>query len=897
VRGRRAGFAPVLYRFLLVASMPGDLRARYLDDMVLVFRELHRDARARGMGAVLGVWWRAVTQVVGGGFRDRFHRRREKRVQKPPQRKGIIVLDHLMQDLRFAYRSFVRQPWFSLTAIGIVALGIGATTAIFSVVDGVVLRKLSYPDPERLIYFDEASHTVPDYKSWLERLTAFESIAAVWPTRRTLLGQGPPQQVAVGQATANLLPTFGGAPARGRWLTADDMAGDARVAVLAHDFWMRQFGGDESVVGRTIHLDDMAYTVVGLAPAGFAVPGRMSGQRIEVWTPLAIDRAEYDNRGLYTLRVVGRLAEGASLELARSQMTAWEEAMVEAYPEDYVYRDGTSRHIPLLTLRDAVTVDVRQELYMLFGAVGLMLLIACANVANLLLARGTDRQRELAVRAALGAGRGRIAMQLLTESVTLAVAGAVLGVAVAGLGVAGFGMLAPADVPRLQEVSVDVRTLGFALAVAVLTGVVFGVLPSFYASRAEVTEALKEGAGRASAGHSRLRVKNGLVVGEIALALVLLVGAGLLFNSFVRLKRVDPGFDPGNLISVPLTFGSLADLTRAHGPARLQALREIMGRVRALPGVQSVSAAAVVPFSQIGRCCYMTTAVTESGGDSTRIVRHPVAPGFFETLHASLVAGRDVVWSDADAPEHRVVISRSMAERFFGDENPVGKTFTMGRNRVPATVIGVVNDLKFWNLARDRDVDVFFPYDSSAAGDLSFMHLAVRTSGSVEGVPAALRRAIWSVEPEMPIPEIQFLPARISETMTSERFLSTLLVVFAGFAVTLAAAGIYGTMLYAVGQRSHEIGIRMALGADGRRIVVQVLKRGMALTVVGVGLGLAGAVAVSRVLESLVFGISAQDVPTYGAVAVLLTFVALAACYLPARRASRLDPMITLRAE
>jgi putative ABC transport system permease protein len=780
-----------------------------------------------------------------------------------------------------------------------VALGIGATTAIFSVVDGIVLRKLPYPDPDRLVFFDQGSHTVPDYRDWLEQMSTFESIAALWPTQRTMVGEGTPQQVGVGQATANVFPMFGASPSHGRLVTEADMIDGAPVAVLGYDFWVRQFGGDESVLGRAIQLDDVAYTVVGIAPVELTLPGRLSLSSVDLWTPLEINRAEYDTRNLYILRVVGRLAGEASLELARSQMSAWEEAAAEAYPDQNVRSDGSIRRVPLVPLRDAVTVDVRDPLYMLFGAVGLMLLIACANVANLLLARGADRERELAVRAALGGSHGRIAMQLLTESLSLAVVGAVAGVAVARLGVAAFALLAPSDVPRLQEVSVDSRTLVFALAAAVLTGVVFGLLPALYASRTDVNEALKEGAGRASAGRSRLRAKNGLVVGEIALAMVLLVGAGLLFNSFVRLNRVDPGFEPDNLISVPLTLGSRAEFftSRDDGPARLQSLREIMNRVRALPGVRSVSAAAVIPFSETGRCCFMTKAMNESGEDTTRIVRHPITPGFFETLGASLQAGRDVQWTDGGATENPVIINRTMADRFFGDENPVGGTFTMGRNGVPATVIGVVNDLKFWNLARDRDVDVFFPLDTSVVAMMPFMHLAVRTSGSVEGLPGALRRAIWSVQPDMPIPEVQFLPMRISETMTSERFLSTLLVVFAAFAITLAAAGIYGTMLYSVSQRSHEFGIRMALGADGTRIIGQVLKRGMALTVVGVGLGLVGAVALSRVLESLVFGITVQDVPTYGAVTLLLGFVALVACYVPARKAARLDPIETLRTE
>ena len=480
-----------------------------------------------------------------------------------------MIFDNLSQDLRFALRSFIRRPAFALTAIAIVALGIGATTTIFSVVDAVVLRKLPFPEPERLVYFDEGSHTLPDYTDWLEQFTAFESIAAVFPTQRTLLGDGAPQRITVGQATANLFPLFGILPAQGRLLTAADMTAGAQVVVLSHDFWLRQFGDDESVLGRTLQLDETSYEVVGIAPAGFRLTRRIASTSPAVWTPLDLNRADLQHRGVHVLRVAGRLGEGVTLEQARSQMTTWEQAAAELYPDQYVLRDGTIRRVPLLLLRDAETEAVRDPLFLLFGAVGLMLLIACANVANLLLARGSDRERELAVRAAVGGSRVRIAVLLLTESLLLAIAGAAAGVGLATFGVKAFVLLSPTNVPRLLEVAVDLRVLAFALAAAVVTGVFFGLLPAWYAGRTDVNEALKDGGGKASATRGHLRVKNGLVVGEIAVAFVLLVGAGLLFNSFVRLNSVDPGFNPENVTAFhsPLVHSSLARKRRRVPPA------------------------------------------------------------------------------------------------------------------------------------------------------------------------------------------------------------------------------------------------------------------------------------------------------------------------------------------
>ena len=893
----RFGLAPTVYK-LLLAALPRDLRVRYGDDMVRLFGELHRDARAtHGLRGAVAVWWRAITQVVGGGLQDRWGGGASRGPQK--QRRRANMLEQLVQDLRFAVRSFGRQPGFAITVVGIIALGIGSTTAIFSVVDGIVLRRLPYPAPERLVYFDEGSHTFPEYQEWLERLTTFESMAALMPTGRTLLGLGRPQQVVVAQTTANIFPMFGMLPLLGRTIAEGDAQGDAPVAVLSYEFWMREYGGEQSILGRTVQLDGTPYEIVGVGEPGFKLPSTLASKGVDVWTPLNIHRAEFQRRGLHVLRVVGRLGEDATLNNARAQMTAWEEFAAEAYPQSNVSSSGEIRRVPLIPLRDAETVEVRKPLFMLLGAVGLMLLIACANVANLLLARGADRSRELAVRAAMGGTRGRLASQLLIESLVLALVGGLVGLAVAYLGVNTFILIVPDGVPRLHEVGVDFRVLGFALGVAILTGVGFGIAPAMYAAQTNVSDAMKDSSGKTSAGRGHLRLKNALVVGELALAMILLVGAGLLFNSFVRLTSVDPGFEPENLFAVPLTLGRFDQFGGTNlGGVRMRVIDEVMDRVRAVPGVQSVSGAAVTPFSEFGRCCMMSISKNESGSDSVRIVIHPVFPGLFETLQMPLIAGRDLRESDIGLASNPVVITSRMAERFFAEQNPVGNAVIVGRRRPqPYTVVGVVDDPKFWSLSEDTDFDIFVPFDSVIADDFSFMHLAVRAGGPVEGLSDQLRQAVWAAAPDMPIPEIFSLPARIAETVTEPRFISTLLMVFSVLALVLAAGGIYGTMLYTVSQRNHEFGIRMALGADTAKIVRQVLGGGALLTMMGLVLGLVGAAALSRVLESLVFGITTQDLPTYGVVAAVLGMAAISACYLPARKAARMDPMATLRGE
>jgi putative ABC transport system permease protein len=881
-----------LYRILLLL-LPRSMRRRHGESMVQTFRDVYRGEYDRGgYPALAAVWWRAVVQTVSVGVAERFGRLGRSRDARSGSAAGrsSSMADRLGQDIRFAARSLLRRPGFSLTAVAILGLGIGATAAIFSVVDGVVLKRLPYPDPERLLYLDHGSHTVPDFQMWRERAGSFERIVAVWPRQMDMLGEGAPTRVGVAGVTAGYFDVLGMRPFRGRLLQDADSHGPEQVVVLAYSFWMTRLGGEESIVGRSLLLDNASYQVVGIAPPGFRPPRRLSRMDVDMWRPEDLSLAELQIETRYMLSVFGRLREGARIETAQAEVDAVIAAMAERYPEQY---ESWHRVVPVITLHAAEISEAREPVLMLFGAVGLMLMIACANVANLFLARSTDREREIAVRSALGASRTRIAVQLLTESVSLALVGGFVGIAVAYAGVQALIQAAPSGTPRLHEIALDYRVLGFALGAAVLTGILFGLAPALYAARADAIRGLRDASSRTSPGRMRVKLKRALVVGEIAVALVLLVGAGLLFNSFVRLTMVEPGFDPQHVLAIELDLSSLFE----SDAERVQFMRDVVDRTRAVPGVQQTAAGWVIPFGGNGRCCWMTNAAAGEASDSTRVVVHAVSPGYFAALGVALVQGRDFDWQDDENEPAAAIVTRALAARLFQDQSALGRTFTIGRRSATALrVVGVVDDFKFWSLSRDEDLDMFLPFEGFGA-DIPFITLAVRAGGELEGLGGQLREAIWSVESRLPIPQVLSLDSQVSQSIAEPRLLSILLLAFAGFAILLAAGGIYGTMLYSVTQRTQELGIRLALGASSGRIVRHVLAGGVVVAVVGLALGLAGSYAASQVLASQVFGISPHDLPTYLAVTLLLGFIALIACYIPARRITSLDPAMTLRDE
>lgn len=844
-------------------------------------------------------YWR---QVFAVGGRYLFARRRRDHMSKTrysiSHNRGDGLMGPLVQDIHYAGRSFAKHPGFSLLVIGLLALGVGATTTIFSIVDGVLFKKLPYPNPKELVFFDHPAHSVPLMRDWQNRTNSYSMIAGAWERTVDLTKDGTPVNVQVAVVTDDFFRILGATPYRGRLLSGDDFAGPARVAVVSQRIWRSRWGSDRETIGRTITVGGESLTVVGILPASFKSPMR---DPVDIFVPFNRYDERATRRGWYVMTVIARLKEGVSRETAQTELLALSRQLAVEYPDHYTRRDGSPRIYSIVSLHDAIVGDIKTTLYLLLGAVGLMLLIACANVANLVLARGTDREREMALRAALGAGRSRVMAQLFTESVALSFIGGALGVLLAYVGVIAFEALNPGGIPRVDSVSVDWRVMGFALAVSILTGVLFGVVPAFRASRVDVSEALKDATGSVTAGRGRQQLRSTLVVLEIALALILLVGAGLLFNSFVRLMNVDPGFRTEGVTALLLKPGPSYSEEQRREFTRLY-----LERVSTLPGVEQAAAGVTLPLGVPGgtMCCWMqpirpaseaeveqTEGSPVSNPESAIIT--PVTPGYFEVLGSRMVQGRGFVDADEFEAVPPAVMNVSLARRVFGEEHVVGKSFYFGDTR--AVVIGVVEDMRDWGLERENDEHLYLPFFPYASGYL--IQFAIKSSVAPGPLAERLRETLWAIEPDLPIVDIIPYERLVARSIAEPRFYSALLLTFAAIAVILAAGGIYGSMLYAVGQRHREMGIRLALGARGINVVAMIVQHGLVLTVMGVSLGIAGAYGLTRTLDSFLFGISPTDLSTFVAVSLLLAVVALAACYLPARKAAGADPIETLRSE
>ena len=808
---------------------------------------------------------------------------------------------NLWQDLRYGARMLVKNPGFTLIAVLTLALGIGANTAIFSVVNGVLLRALPYYEPERLVMvwadrpilqarvgLPDFPVAVADFVDWRNQNQVFEQMAAMETRRMNLTGGGEPESVVGLRTSASLFPLLGAGFAVGRaFLPEEDRDGADRVVVISHGLWRQRYGADPKLIGQKITLDNEAYTVIGVTAPDFQFPRRgevpyLGGAtKVDLYLPIAFTPRLMSNRGGESLMVIARLKPGVSLGQASADMGAIARRLTEQYPQT-----NTDKGVRLAPLHQQMVGKARTALLVLLGAVGFVLLIACANVANLLLARSAGRQKEMAIRAALGASRGRVMRQLLTESLLLAVSGGAAGLLLARWGVELLLAMAPDNLPRTYDVRLDIRVASFTLLVSLLTWVVFGLLPALQTSKINLGVTLKEG-GRDAAGLLRRRLRGSLIVGEVALAFVLLIGAGLLIRSFARLTEVDPGLDPRRV----LTMDIMLPPAKYTNPQAAAFFQQTLERVRALPGV--VAAATVNPLPLSG--LHASSGFSIEGRPTTQTVSaglRIISPDFFKTFRVPLVNGRLLAESDgADAPPV-IVVNESLARIYFVNEDPLGKRITY--SGVARVIVGIVGDVKHSALDKEAKPEIYFPMAQTTRRNMS---LAVRASGDPMQFVAAVRGQVWAVDKDIPISNIETMERLMAKSVAPRRFNMLLLGVFALVGLALAGVGLYGVMSYTVTQRTREIGVRMALGAQSGDVLRLVIGEGMKLALIGALLGLGGALALTRLMKTLLFGVSATDPLTFIVIAAVLIIVALLAALVPARRAASMDPLVSLRVE
>jgi len=808
-------------------------------------------------------------------------------------------MDFLLRDLRFALRNLRKHPTFSTVAVLTIALGIGANTAIFSVVNGVLLRDLPYDQPEELVRIWSTNMergvplefmSPPDIADYQDQNRTFADIAAYSEAELAMIDRDDAAIKVTGTwAGDNLFSVLGASALVGRtFLPEDGEAGAPKVMVLGHNFWQNRFGGDPAVIGQTLVVEGEAYSVVGVMPAGFDFPGNSS-----FWLNRYL--LAYPGRYARWMDVVGRMGPGVGIEGARADFAAIASRLEDQYP-------GTNRayETTLVPLHEAVVGETRAPLFILLGATGFLLLIACANVTNLLLARMADRGREIAVRTAMGAGRLRLSRQMLTESMVLAGVGAVAGLLLAAVGIDALIALGPENLPRLDEVRFDRNVFLFTLGSTLLTGLLFGLAPVLRLATTDVQRTLKEGGRGATTGSGRERLRNGLVMAEIALAVMVVVGAGLLVRSFSRLVETDPGFDTQGVLTlqVEVPTGGYRD-----NPAVADYHGMLTQRLSDVPGVESVAATAALPFANevpfLGNFAVQDRAAPMQGEEPTAHYRQ-ITPGYFRTMGIDLVEGREFDLQDDRTARGVVVINEALGRRYFPDEDPIGRTIdglpphiALGGFLVNEfEIVGIVEDVKYFGLAEGTLPSLYMPIAQAPFRRMSF---TIRTAGVPEGMIAAIRNEIVTIDPTVPIARIQTMERILSDSVARDRFSMWLLTLFAGIALVLASVGIYGVTSYSISQRTAEMGIRMAVGATAQDVARLVMVNGVKLALGGVALGLLGAAALSRIMASQLYTLGATDPVTFGGVALVLGVVALTATYIPALRAARIDPVLAIQ--
>lgn len=811
-------------------------------------------------------------------------------------------METFYQDLRYSLRNLAKSPLFTAVALLTLALGIGANTAIFSVVNAVLLRALPYADPDRLVTFIREGHSgqsSANFLDWKRDNHVFENMGAVEGWSPNLTGIDKPEQVSAMHITSDVFPVLGVKPILGRTFTPDeDHVGKDREVVISYGFWQRLFGGSKDVLGRTVEFNGEPYTVIGVMPSNFRFAFPSWANRTEVWGPLPVNP---EDRVVNSKRLFARLKPGVSLEQARAEMATITARLEKQFP-------GTNRDLVVTSLKEQVVGDIRPALLVLLGAVGFVLLIACANIAHMMLARASTREREIAVRTALGASRARILRQFLTESALLAVAGGLVGVLIANWGLRALLAWAPEEITQFGSITLDARVLIFALAISIGTGLAFGLAPALQNSALNLIDSLKEGTRGAGLGKHSSRVRSLLVSSEFALALVLLAGAGLMIRTFSALSAIDPGFNPHHLLTMIVSVAGAKDTAAKDRSGFYQRALE---QIHTLPGVVSASAINHLPLAgdDWDLPFFIEGRPTPRRGEGPDGTYRVVLPGYFGTMNISLLRGRDFTEHDNQSAPSVIIINEFLANRYWPGEDPIGKRIAVGldQNGNPSkdwfTIVGITQNVvrRDWNAPPDGEYYLPFLQSPTYSGGTSpfskYMTFVVRTAGDAAAQTAAVENAIRSQDKTVTISEVQTMEEVVAETNAQPRFYLYLLAAFAAVALVLAAVGIYGVMSHSVSRRTHELAVRMALGAQREEVMRMVVRESMLLALVGGAVGLVGALALSPLMKSLLYGVRATDPATLAIAAGVLGVVALMASYIPARRTTKVDPIVALRYE
>jgi putative ABC transport system permease protein len=812
-------------------------------------------------------------------------------------------MESLIKDIRYGIRSMLKRPGFTATALITLALGIGASAAIFSVVNAVLLRPLPYPNPDQIVTIwgklpthglDKLDVSPPEYIDYRSRNQTFSAVAAYASLGRNLTGVGEPERVNVTFVTDGFFPVLGRLPLHGRaFFNDEDRPGHNQVAMLSYSLWQRRFAGDENIVGQNVVLDGVSHIVVGVMPADFQFPDTET----QIWKPMAFDADDLseNNRGSHYLSLIARAKSGVSLEQMKSDVTAIAAQIQKEHPDHYEANSGWGASV--VSLHEETVGNVRFALLMLLGVVGFVLLIACANVANLLLARAAPRQHEIAIRTALGAGRWQIVRQPLVESVLLSLAGGAGGILLASWGKDVLVVLNPTILPRVSEINVSGRVIGFTFLITLFTGLLLGLIPALQATKLNLTESLKDGAAKATASRTRHRLRGLLVVSEISMALILLVGAGLMIRSLYKLQQVDLGFDPTNVLTMRLSLAQ----TKYSEPQKQRAFfNELVSGVENLPGVRSAGLVNLLPLSGSGN--RRNISVEGKPENPINVEFRISSPKYFSAMGIKLQKGRLFDENDRDNTTYVVVVNEAFTQVFLPHEDPLQKRIKMGGLDTPfrwLSIVGVIKDLKHQGPDAGARPEMYVPYLQPPLPDwnMQSMFLAVQAENEPQNLITRVRGVVQAIDREQPIYSVSTMQQLLGRSVASRRFNMLLMTLFSASALVLASVGIYGVMSYSVTERTREIGIRLALGAQPRNVLGLVVREGMTLALAGIGVGLAGAAWLTKLMSSLLFGIVPTDVTTFAGVSVLLVLVALLASYVPARRATKVDPLKALRYE